>query len=561
MRGICRTVLVVLIPALFLTWMPSPAAAAPGIYYVSEFSPIEDGNVVRAQAAALKLAKETAVKKALMDLFPEYTYRVLRTYLTENIVPGADIFVTNYKIDNQDISDLAYTINLTVRVDMELLRKQLTRVGLIKVPGSPPLASVFVTLDVPLTLDQANYLGHLADSAFSSKLSSSGITVIPIPVEEVEEETDTDTGIPEPEAPPAFRVIRPPQTPKTLLNEGIAAMTDLAVGVAFVRNGEIEETEDGKMVPVKLSALVIDTGIGEAAMADSREVTLLMRASEKKISGEGLSGFLDELSSSVAAELKSQYVDRETVYLSYNITVSGILTSFVIRELNYRLKVKLGENASILPAAYTRERVDLVLYTARSQQEVVDILNDLELTGFNLEASIQEDMITVTMNEDPEAVRGVVEYGLDVSFYKRIPVPGLENPEDLKKTEFVPWTEQEENGTIYTANIAPVGMAIIGKMNYPQDHDFYHFLLPDKTNSVAYRVELTGPDEQQSRVRVFTSSGELISDNRASRRGRNLYKTFKVEKGTQAVILSVEDYLGRHKSLFSYVLNLDARVK
>ncbi len=562
MRGLYKAVFFISVLAVLAAWMPKPADAAPGTYYVSEFSPIEDGNVVRAQAAALKLAKETAVKKALSDLFPEYTYMAFRTYLTESIVPGADIFVTNYKIDNQDISDLAYSINLTVKVDMELLRKRLNEAGLIKVPGSPPLASIFLTLDVPLELDQAQYLGRLADVAFSTKLGRAGLTVIPVPVEEVETEaTDIEAGIPEIDPLPAFRIIRPPQVPEALLDEGLTAMTDLAVGVAFVQVGDFEEDQDGKKVPVKLNTLVIDTGTGQPAVADSRELTLVVGNDQQKVSGKGLFNAIEELSKNIAAHLKSQYVERETVFNSYEITVSGTLTSFVIRELNYRLKTKLGEKASLLPVAYTGERVDLVLYTARSPREVVDILNELELTGFGLKASMQEDTITVLVNEDPEAVRGVVEYGLDVPYYKRIPVPGLENPEDLKKTELVPWAEQEENGTIYTANIAPLGMAVIGKMNYPQDHDFYHFLLQENTRRVSFRVELTGPDEQQSRVRVFTPSGRLISDTRASRRGRNLYHTFKVEKDTKAVILSVEDYLGRHKSLFSYVLNVDAGVK
>ncbi|MFV2082389.1 MAG: hypothetical protein ACC669_11060, partial [bacterium] len=123
------------------------------------------------------------------------------------------------------------------------------------------------------------------------------------------------------------------------------------------------------------------------------------------------------------------------------------------------------------------------------------------------------------------------------------------------------WAEQEENGTIYTANIAPVGMGIIGKIDYSRDHDFYHFLLPERTIELAVRVELTGPDELQSRVRIFSSAGKLISDKRARRRGRNLYQTVRIDPDTRAVILAMEDYLGRHKSLFSYVLNVDARVK
>jgi len=555
-----KVLILLIVVSGILTSMP--AFAVSGIYYVSDYAPIEDGNIVKAQKDALNISKKKAVQKALTEIFPEKTYEAFYSFLNKKIVPRADLFITNYKIANQDISDLAYTINLTVRVDMELLRKHLSRLGLIKVPGSPPLASVFVTLDIPVDLELAEVLANQASEDISSKLIDAGITFIPPPPEEDLKKTP-DEGI-EGHAEvvkPQFRIIRPPQTQGSLILAGIDAMTDLAIGVNFQKNGEIEGSSDSMLIPVKLIIEAIDTGTAESAFADSREFTMAIKSTGERVIGDELSRNIKELSALVAAELKADFVDRETIRSSYTLNIEGSVTSFVLRELKYRLKARLGEEATIVPVAYTKEQARLNLWTAITAPKVIDILKEIELTGFSLDVEQSDGVFTIVLRDDPAAVRGVIEYGLEVPFYKRIPVPGLENPEDLKKVELVQWAEQEENGTIYTANIAPVGMGIIGKIDYSRDHDFYHFLLPERTIELAVRVELTGPDELQSRVRIFSSAGKLISDKRARRRGRNLYQTVRIDPDTRAVILAMEDYLGRHKSLFSYVLNVDARVK
>jgi len=556
-----RLKVLILLIAVSAMLTSMPAFAVSGIYYVSDSAPIEDGNIVKAQREALNITKGKAVQKALMEMFPEKTYEVFNSFLNEKIVPQADLFITNYKIDNQDISDLAYAINLTVRVDVELLRKHLSKLGLIKVPGSPPLASVFVTLDIPVDRELAEVLAKQASDTISSNLIDAGVTFIPPPVESVKEAPDGGIKGEVKEVKPEFRIIRPPQTQGSLIIAGIDAMTDLAIGVNFQKNGEIEGNSDSQRIPVKLSVEAIDTGTAESAFADSREVTVVFKSTGERVIGNELSRTIKELSALVAAELKADFVDRETIRSSYTLNLEGSVTSFVIRELTYRLKTRLGEEASILPAAYTKEQARLNLWTAMAAPKVIDILKEVELTGFSLDVEQNDGVFTILLRDDPAAVKGVIEYGLEVPFYKRIPVPGLENPEDLKKIELVQWAEQEENGTIYTANIAPVGMGIIGKINYSRDHDFYHFLLPEKTIELAVRVELTGPDELQSRVRIFSSAGKLISDTRARRRGKNLYQTVRIDPDTRAVILAMEDYLGRHKSLFSYVLNVDARVK
>ncbi|MBW2440166.1 MAG: hypothetical protein JRH12_06810, partial [Deltaproteobacteria bacterium] len=79
--------------------------------------------------------------------------------LESRIMPQTERFISHYQIVDQDVSDLAYTVHLSVTVDTDLLRKNLARIGVIKEPGSLALAAVFVTVDAPLGLDHVKSLG------------------------------------------------------------------------------------------------------------------------------------------------------------------------------------------------------------------------------------------------------------------------------------------------------------------------------------------------------------------------------------------------------------------
>jgi hypothetical protein len=153
---------------------------------------------------------------------------------------------------------------------------------------------------------------------------------------------------------------------------------------------------------------------------------------------------------------------------------------------------------------------------------------------------------------------GVLEFGEEVTFYRHLPVPGIDNPDDIRKIEFVSWQEAENNSEADSANIAPAGKGILGRIDPPRDLDFYRFQLPAKARQVSVLVEQTGPGEVRSRVRVF-GAGTLLADRTATSRGRNLYFTFPVRQGMSDFLLSVEDYLGRYSSMFPYVLRVGVK--
>ena len=77
----------------------------------------------------------------------------------------------------------------------------------------------------------------------------------------------------------------------------------------------------------------------------------------------------------------------------------------------------------------------------------------------NVEMAPSEEALAVIRSTVP-ARAGVREYGEEVTFYRRLPVAGVENPDDVRKIEFVPWREAEANQTPSTANEAPLGQGI-----------------------------------------------------------------------------------------------------
>jgi hypothetical protein len=167
---------------------------------------------------------------------------------------------------------------------------------------------------------------------------------------------------------------------------------------------------------------------------------------------------------------------------------------------------------------------------------------------------VLENEITVQMKKE-RPTSGVLEFGEEVTFYRRLPVPGIENPDDIRKIEFVAWQENENNSEAGSANIAPVGMGILGRVDPSRDLDFFRFELPDGAQEVTVVVEQTGPGEVRSRVRVF-DGGSLLEDQVAKSRGQNLYFTFPVDESMKDFQLSVEDFLGRYSSMFPYVLKV-----
>jgi len=222
----------------------------------------------------------------------------------------------------------------------------------------------------------------------------------------------------------------------------------------------------------------------------------------------------------------------------------------VINEIQFRL----GEATSVVPVSFSFDRSRYAIWTSKKLDDVVRVLSMIDRKPRSFTVKVQEGGVTLR-EEKPVGTAGVREYGEEVTFYRRLPVPGIENPEDIRKIEFVTWQEFEDNSEVGSANIAPVGMGILGRVDPTRDLDFFRFQVPDGAREVSVTLEQTGPGEVRPRIRVF-GGGKLLADRVAGSRGRNLYFRFPVSEGLTDFQVSVEDFLGRYPSMFPYVLRV-----
>jgi hypothetical protein len=216
---------------------------------------------------------------------------------------------------------------------------------------------------------------------------------------------------------------------------------------------------------------------------------------------------------------------------------------------------RLGEGTSIIPTKFTRDRSVYSVWSERKREDIMNILSSAEaVTGlFNI---FEHEDGVMLGQRGGQAFPGVLEFGEEVTFYRRLPVPGLENPDDIRKIEYVGWQEVENNSDLVSANAAPVGVGILGRIDPSRDHDIFRFRIPEGTSTISVRMEQTGPGEVQPLVRVFTGDGRFLDERRAAFRGKNVYFTVVLEAGITDILLSVEDHLGRYSSMFPYVLTL-----
>ena len=536
-----RRIMMIISLTLFLSavWHPSIAAASEDVIGVSAFSHITAGDVAEAQKSAVLSAKEKAIETALKRILPEVTLQALSSLIEARVVPQAEAFISNYKIENRDVSDLAYSVRLSVTVNMDLLRNALASLGIIKEPGSPPLTAVFITMDIPADLDQVKAIGSVANEIFSSALAKAGATVIPSP------EGDFD-----------FRYIRPPQSVDSLLEGGARALADLALGVVIKAGPKSDQAESPMPTPLFVAYQVLDLRSGAVIGSEEKESAVSLPGQGEIPDLGSLAKFFSVMSDSLVSVVRNYVVSNRVKNRAYKIVLKGAMDAAFYREFTYRLVNQSGDKASIIPDRFSREMTEINFWTAREPGEVSALLGKIRVAGAPLQFQRTSDGFAVTLPGGRKAAVGVREYGENVNFYRRLPFPGVENPEDIKKTELVPWREQEDNGTFFTANLAPPGAGILGKIDPAKDHDLYRFNLPAHTIEMTVHVEQTGPGEFQPRVRIFDSKGELRGDVRARRRGRSLYFVLPVDFETAWIILSVEDNLGRHDSMFPYVLNL-----
>ena len=522
--------------------LPGLAGAEATKVRVSAHSAIRNGDVAGAQSEALDEALLKALEKVLGEIVPERTLTALEPLLEARIVPQTQKFIANYQIVNRDVSDRAYTVSVSVTVDTDLLRKKLASIGVIKEPGSPPLAAIFVTVDAPLGLDHVKSLGSLANRVVTADLDSADLVIIPPPDDDME-----------------FRVIRPPQAPEALVSGGLVSLADLAVGVLFRRNGEAVVTGSTMTIPMYLSIQAVDVASGTLVDTGLTELNVMMGTRDGKLLSEELGKSLALAATRLNSTLKERYLAGETKRGSVPVVFDGIHDASTVRLVLGELQFRLGEGSSIIPESFSANRSRYSVWTMRERSEVVGILRSLEKKGAPYKVMEGEETVVLGMGA-AKPMAGVREFGEEVTFYRRLPVPGIENPDDIRKIEFVAWQEMESNQKINGANLAPLGPGILGRIDPSRDQDMYRFTLPDSADELAVSVEQSGPGEMRPRVRIFTSAGELLAEQVAKKRGRNLYFNLPVSgintDGSRELVVSVEDFLGRYSSMFPYVLRV-----
>ena len=518
---------------------PCPVKAETKKVRVSAFAPITQGDVAGAQSEALKTALTNGIEKVLAQIVPERTYEALEPLLKEKILPRAEQFITHYQISSQDVSDLAYTVKISATVDADLLRKNLVRLGVIKEPGSPPLTAIFVTVEAPVGLEHVRSLGSRAQESIAAELERYNLTVIPV-------SEGWDLG---------FRVLRPPQAPEALVSEGIAALADLSVGVVFRKNGEALVTGSTMTIPMSVHLQAVDVQTGILVGAGAREASVKLGTKDGALLSKDLGRLLGEMAVELSATLRDRYLAGEKKRESIELVFEGRHEARSVRIALGELLSRLGEGATVVPVRFSKERSIYTLWSDKGEGEVFKALSSAEIvSGF---FTVSEEEGSVVLREKGERARaGVHEFGEEVTFYKRLPVPGVENPDDVRKIEYIGWQEREDNSGPGSANAAPVGMGILGRINPSRDQDFFFFQLPEGTDQVSVHIEQVGPGEVMPRVRVFSNDGRLIDDQKAKSRGKSLFFTLHLQAGITEILLSVEDHLGRYTSMFPYVLRL-----
>ena len=505
---------------------------------VSAYSPIVAGDIAVAQAEALNKALESAIEMSLQEIVPETTYNGLYPLFEREIIPNTDDFITNYHVDTRDVSELAYSIDVTVSVDETLLRKKLSSLGIIKEPGSPPLAAIYVTVEAPVALEQVQALAFLAEKEIGISLSSKGITVIPPAEDDIQ-----------------ARLIRPPQTELVLASEAVNSLADIAVGTIFRQSGEIEISADKVKIPMSVSIQMVEIATGSIIDIGLREAVAVIGTDDAKITGD-LKQKIVDIAGKMAGSLNDKFVRGETTRTGYTLILENLQSSFRARNFLYSLIFKLGDEATMIPALFTSNIAQYTLWTDKEMPAIEKVMEEVQRNDDGFKYTVFENSLNIDFGVYDVEQTGVQEYGEEVMFYRRLPVAGVENPDDIKKIEFIPWHEVEENSTFKIANEAPLNMGILGKINPSRDHDLYKYLLPDGVSGLSIMVEQTGPGEMRPKVRVFSRDGVLLGVDTARRRGRNLYFELPIQAGISEVIISVEDDLGRYSSMFPYVITV-----
>lgn len=541
MKRILFVLSVVFFLAMGVTAPVRPGLAETLNVHASGTAAIEGGNIAGAQGKAIDAALSRALETVLVRTISPRTFEIMGPLLRERTLSRVQDFVANYKIVGREVTDLTYTVDLAVNVEKDLLNDHLARLGVIKGPASPLLAVVFVTVDAPLGLEKVKALGALASRSVSSSFDDAGFTVIP-----VSERED-----------PAFRLLRPPQTTGTLASRGQAALADLSVGIFFqIAGDDIQGTGGGRSLPMEASLQAVDVRTGALAGTYRAQEGFLLETAKGSDPPGRLEDILGRAARSLALKLKDQYFAPREGIEPTAVIFEGKHDARDVWMVLGEIISRVGKNTRAVPVSFTPDRSVYNVWAEKGRDAVARALDASRGVSGNFSVAREGEGL-ILREKAGGRPSGVSEFSREVPFYRRLPIPGAENPEDVRKIRSVAWQEAEDNSDPQKANSAPVGEGILGKIDPPGDQDFFLFSLPEGTRRMTIQVEQSGPGEVRPRVRVFGEDGTFLNDQKAGARGGDLTFGFPVPDGTGRIFLCVEDHLGRYPSVFPYVLTVE----
>ena len=502
---------------------------------------IEGGNIAGAQGKAVDAALSRALETVLVRTISPRTFEIMGPLLREKTLSRVQDFVANYKIIGREVTDLTYTVDLAVNVEKDLLIDHLAQLGVIKGAASPMLTVVFVTVDAPLGLEKVKALGTLASRSISSSFTHSGFTVIP-----VSERED-----------PGFRLLRPPQTTGVLASRGQAALADLSVGVFF--KGAEDGTQGGGgegSFPMEVSLQAVDARTGDLAGTYRLQESFILETARGSSPPARLEETLGRAARSLALKLKDQYFAPREGIEPTEVIFEGKHDARDVWMVLGEIFSRVGKNTRAVPVRFTPDRSVYNVWAEKGLDGIARALGSSRIVS-EIFSVTREGEGLIFREKASGRPPGVSEFSREVPFYRRLPIPGAENPEDVRKIRAVPWQEAENNSDPERANAAPLGEGILGKIDPPGDQDFFLFSLPAGIRRIMIQVEQSGPGEVRPRVRVFGEDGTSLNDQKAGARGGNLSFGFPVPDGTGRIFLCVEDHLGRYPSVFPYVLTVE----
>ncbi|MBN2720195.1 MAG: hypothetical protein JXR72_03730 [Proteobacteria bacterium] len=307
---------------------------------------------------------------------------------------------------------------------------------------------------------------------------------------------------------------------------------------------------------MEVSLQAVDVRTGVLAGTYTAQEGFILETNKKSALPGHLEETLGRAARSLALKLKDQYFAPRAGTEPTEVIFEGKHEARDVWMVLGEIISRVGKNTRAVPVRFTSDRSVYNVWAEKGRDAVARALDSSRVVSGIFSVAREGEGIILREKGDRRP-GGVGKFGRELSFYRNLPIPGAEKPENVRKVQTVAWEEEENNSGPKIANFAPVGEGILGKIDSPGDQDFFLFSLPDGTRRLTIQVEQSGPGEMRPRVRVFGEDGTFLNDEKAGARGGDLTFGFPVPDGTDKIFLCVEDHLGRYPSVFPYVLTVE----